>query len=540
MTSRRRMPRRTTLVAIAALFVVCAAVLVNYAGQVSADSAARAHQSTEAAVSMFGPQAKPLDRVPPDEPAKGLVYHGLAAVKTGPCVGGYQVMGITRVMCTHGPDAPKKDVNVKVSVKPLSVQAAAAVAAAGLPVCEGDGTSGRRVEVLYIHGSTSRYSQYLATFRSVAQSVDTIYNASAQETGGERHIRYATETVDGVCQPVVRDVTIDDTALNANDWAPLDNAVQALGYNRTDRKYLEFVDANVYCGIGGFPGDTTKSANNRANNGPDYARVDNGCWADWAAAHELGHNFGAVNDDAPNSSKHAHCTDEFDVMCYQDADDTVMHTACPDRSHDSRLDCNHDDYYNTNPSPGSYLAREYNVADNLFLIKGNGTTTTSPSASASASPSASRSAGPSPSSSASPSPSPTPSTATPFYLVNNASNTCLDDPGRKTTDGTQLIIYTCHNGTNQRLTASSGTLRILGKCVTAAGTGTGSAVVLATCSGAQSQQWTLNTDGTVSSTQSNSAQSQLCMAPKDAATKNLTGVVLNTCTAANEQLWLAR
>jgi hypothetical protein len=131
-------------------------------------------------------------------------------------------------MCTHGSDPAPLGLSVKRRVQPI----AAAPLAAGttvnaLAVCEGDGTSGRRVEVLYVHGSTSRYSQYLETFRTLAEGVDVIFNESARETGGERHVRYVTETVNGACRPAVRGVQIADSALNANDWAPLLNAVKA-------------------------------------------------------------------------------------------------------------------------------------------------------------------------------------------------------------------------------------------------------------------------------------------------------------------------
>ncbi len=321
--------------------------------------------------------------LPADDAARGLVYGGLAAPKDGACAGLYRIKGVTPAMCTHGPDAPPVGLSVK-----RGVAAITGVSASALAVCEGDGTSGRRVEVLYVHGSTSRYQQYLETFRSLAEGVDVIFNESARETGGERHVRYVTETVNGACRPVVRDVQIADSALNANDWAPLLNAVKAAGYTRTDRKYLQFVDANVYCGIGGFAGDTSKSDNNRSNSGPEYARADNGCWNAGVAAHELGHTLGAVNNNAPNASGHAHCIDEWDVMCYKDAPEVVIQTKCADRGHDQRLDCNHDDYYNTNPAAGSYLANNFNVADNLFLIKG-GTPAPNPNKASSATPSAS-------------------------------------------------------------------------------------------------------------------------------------------------------
>jgi hypothetical protein len=316
--------------------------------------------------------APPLESVPQSDLAAGLSYHGLRAAQTGECVGLLEVVGVTPTMCTHGPDKAPSGLDVKSSVKALPATAAAN---STMAVCEGDGVSGRRVEVLYVRGSNSRYNEFLETFRTLAEGVDVIFNESAKETGAERRVRYVTEDVGGVCRPVVRDVQIADSALNANDWAPLLNAVKAAGYTRTDRKYLQFVDANVYCGIGGFAGDTRKSDDNRSNFGPEYARADNGCWTAGVAAHELGHTLGAVNNNAPNASGAAHCLDEWDVMCYKDSDSVEVSVKCTDRSRDinapggGRLDCNHDDYYHTNPPADSYLARNFNVADNLFLIK---------------------------------------------------------------------------------------------------------------------------------------------------------------------------
>jgi alpha-galactosidase len=194
-------------------------------------------------------------------------------------------------------------------------------------------------------------------------------------------------------------------------------------------------------------------------------------------------------------------------MCYKDDASTVIRTACPDRAHDQRLDCNHDDYYHTNPSAGSYLANFYNVADNLFLIRGGGTT---------------------------PSPTPTPTPGTTFRLVNAASNTCLDVPNSNTADNTQLIIWTCNGGANQNVTASGQTLRILGKCLDAfgSGTGNGTRVVLWTCNGGANQNWTLRTDGTVLG-----VQSGRCVTPAGGATANGTLLILNDCNGQPYQRW---
>lgn len=432
----------------------------------------------------------------------GLALPGPAAARPAPqpraCPPGLlQIATIHHTICSHGADAAPPGLDVSKRVPPLSP----GLTASALPVCEGDGVSGKRVEVLYIHGTTSRYAQYLETFRTLAEGVDAIFNASAAETGGERHVRYVTETVNGQCRPVVRDVRISDAALNANDWAPLLNAVQAAGYTRTDRKYLQFVDATVYCGIGGFAGDTTKSDSNRSNTGPEYARADSGCWNAGVAAHELGHTLGAVNNNAPNASGHAHCVDEYDVMCYKDGDDVTLVYRCTDRAHDQLLDCNHDDYYHTNPAPGSYLATYYNVADNLFLIKPTGT------------------------------PPPPPTT---FRLTNGASGTCLDDPNGSTTNGVQLVLWTCNGGTNQTITQSGATLQILGKCIDAYGAGTanGTRVILWTCNGGTNQQWTLRSDGSIAG-----VQSGRCLSPVNGGTANGTQIVLFDCNGQAYQRW---
>jgi hypothetical protein len=451
-----------------------------------------------------------LTAIPPDDPARGLRYGGLRIAKSGPCLGAYEVVGVDFTMCTHGPDAPPAGLDVFRQIEPLAPRTAG-VGTQALAVCEGDGTSGRRVEVLYVRGSTSRYSQFLETFRTLAEDVDRIFFESARETGGDRRVRYVTETINGQCRPVVRDVQISDAALNANDWAPLLNAVRAAGYTRTDRKYLQFVDARVFCGIGGFAGDTTKSDNNASNRGPEYARADNGCWNAGVAAHELGHTLGAVNNNAPNGSGFAHCEDEWDVMCYKDDASTVIRTVCTDRAHDQRLDCNHDDYYHTNPAAGSYLANFYNVADNLFLIK-PGTTPPSPS----------------------PTVSPTVSPPTIFRLVNGASSTCLDVPNSNSANGTQLIIWTCNGGANQNVTRSGNALQMLGKCLDAFGAGTanGTRVVLWTCSGAVNQQWTLRPDGSIAG-----VQSGRCLTPTSGGTANGTLIILSDCNGQPYQRW---
>jgi hypothetical protein len=378
-------------------------------------------------------EAKPLTSVPPDQPEKGMVHRGLKPGKKGStCVGEYEVVGTGR--CSHGPDEVPAGLNVRTPVAPVApakpepklpttakalVTADAielktdAPAAAAAPVvgpngvvCDGDGQTGKRVQVLYVRaaGTASRFAKFEGSFRTWAAGVDTIYDASAQETGGHRHLRYVT-TAD--CQVDVREVEVPAGQLD--DFSKSISALQKLGFNRTDRKYMIFAESQVYCGIGTFNADDQPSAKNRSNSGPSYGRSDTGCWAASVAAHELGHNLGAVSNSAPNSSKAGHCVDDYDVMCYVDAPGTVLKIVCTNKAEDNRLDCNHDDYYSTDPKAGSYLATHWNVANNEFLIAGDtgagGTPSPSPS-----------SPSPGPTSPRPTTPGPTPTTTSPSPL----------------------------------------------------------------------------------------------------------------------------
>jgi hypothetical protein len=411
---RRRATRRLTL-------AVAATAAVALVGVPSALGSAWLPWSPASSVgSAATAEATPIKNVPADEPDKGLVHRGLKPAKKGSaCVGLYEV--VATGACSHGPDQVPAGLKVKSDVKPITAPAKAqelpalvavapsdaqitteeggalaadasaavlpeAAAAAAAPavgpngvVCEGDGQSGKRVQVLYVRESTtaSRFSTYLGSFQKWAAGVEAIYDSSAKETGGSRHLRYVT-TAD--CQVDVREVEIPAGKLS--DFGTGNSEIAKLGYNRTDRKYMIFAESKVYCGIGSFRPDDQPGAANANNGGgrsTSYGRSDTGCWSASVAAHELGHNLGAVSNNAPNSSKAGHCIDDYDVMCYQDGGPLEVKIVCTNRKvAELILDCNHDDYYSTNPKAGSFLATHWNVANNQFLIAGDPSGTPDP------------------------------------------------------------------------------------------------------------------------------------------------------------------
>ena len=125
------------------------------------------------------------------------------------------------------------------------------------------------------------------------------------------------------------------------------------------------------------------------------SRVDLPCWGLGGSdtpveAHELFHTLGAVQNNAPNSTFSAsfpdesggHCTDNYDVMCYDDdgVDDGApglndgfawgnqMTITCSTATDERILDCNDDDYFSLSPAPGSYLTNHWNTANSSFLV----------------------------------------------------------------------------------------------------------------------------------------------------------------------------
>lgn len=306
--------------------------------------------------------------IPPNDRARGLVYDGLEVPRDGECKGAFKVKvngakAGDEPQCTHGPDPFTPLYAFAKPTSPTPAPSPATTSGPGTVMCDGDGVTGKRVQVLYTRASTapSRYAEYLPMFQQWAAEADSYFNTSAAQTGGSRRIRFVH---DASCKPVVTEVVL--STWGTQSFSNMISELNSLGYNSRDRKYLIFMDAAVYCGIGSIVPDDSPSKGNKSNVGPHYARVDVNCWSGVIAAHELMHTFGGVQLSAPHSDGNWHCTDGFDNMCNRGGQ--VVQTICADTANGYLMDCNHDDYFSTNPPANSYLATRWNTANNQFLI----------------------------------------------------------------------------------------------------------------------------------------------------------------------------
>ena len=267
-------------------------------------------------------------------------------------------------LCTHGPDIAPPGVDPSVADEPAVHQAGADDKA----ICDGNGTSGNRILVLYVYSSTDQFSKYVDSFRYWAAEADRVYQDSAYRTGGERYLRFVH---DANCTITVVKVKVSAYANTEGNLFPLMDELASKGYGRSDRKYLIFQESSssYYCGIGGTWQDDSAGSSNLNNVYTSAAAIYSGCWSDGTtAAHELGHALGAVQPSAPHSTAYGHCWDEWDIMCYSDGTTHSMVTRCSDfYTNDRLLDCNNDDYFSTNPPSGNYLRTHWNIASSSFL-----------------------------------------------------------------------------------------------------------------------------------------------------------------------------
>lgn len=166
---------------------------------------------------------------------------------------------------------------------------------------------------------TDRFDSIKDALGQYVVRADRQLNASAAETGGSRHWRFVTDPDPAGAAPCVLRITKVDVGSADDDSFDVSvDAVKARGFDQAGRKYLMFVDSNVCCGIGSLlPRQPAGPGEHQQRPVPQYASSDAACW-NYAEAHDLMHNLGGVQNDAPNATAGFHCSDENGEMCYDD------------------------------------------------------------------------------------------------------------------------------------------------------------------------------------------------------------------------------
>jgi hypothetical protein len=236
----------------------------------------------------------------------------------------------------------------------------ARLAAAPTTTCVYDLTNDYYGLMIYAYPSdgTNRFSTEEATLRTQLQGAQDLLTSEGLELGTKTSYKVACNA-DGSVRVVSAQLATPNASAN---FSTINSDLRALGYNNPNAKYWVWYDGYVpgACGIGTQYLDDSPNVGNPSNRGNIFAVAFGGCWSSHVIMHEAGHNMGAVQLSAPNSSGALHCNDGRDVMCYDDEGAGIYNPyVCTDK--DEHFDCNHDDYFHTNPAAGSYLATHWNL-----------------------------------------------------------------------------------------------------------------------------------------------------------------------------------
>jgi hypothetical protein len=304
----------------------------------------------------------------------------------GPCGGvgmtGTRLPSTGQILCTHTePDFGAESARLARTGPPAPLPIGPSTMAANAK-CYGNGTSGKRVQVIYAfpQGKPYRPEAVTAIRNTYTKEMEGTVRSESRSTGKEIGIRFVMDTPCNAGSLVdVRSVMLSASAgtVNGSQFGQIADELAAKGYNRSDRKYVVFWDGNgAACGIGTLlPIDDEPSPANLHNGYPgqgavgalalNMAQAYAPCWGGHTETHELFHTLGAVQYSSPRSNGLGHCIDEPDIMCYSEGGVNTR-VECPGVAVEL-LDCNKNDYFNTNPASSSYLFTHWNTANSRFL-----------------------------------------------------------------------------------------------------------------------------------------------------------------------------
>ena len=228
------------------------------------------------------------------------------------------------------------------------------------PVC----SSGYAMQVLYARVADGRghYRRSVRQIRSAVGRMDAVLNAESLASGGP--------TADyRVRCDAAASISVGRFVSSGTGFGGVVSSARAAGYQSAASDYLIFLDASVgnACGTAAIRNDERLVASNASNTGGGYGVIYGDCWSNETPMHEAGHMMGAVQYGAPHSTgSGAHCFQENDVMCYTpDGGDLGQSAASEDCPGSQRFDCGFDDYFDSAPEPGEYLATHWNLGSPL-------------------------------------------------------------------------------------------------------------------------------------------------------------------------------
>lgn len=289
-----------------------------------------------------------------------------ARATSGPCAGRFEVgRGPSGSMCSHGPDyydageyeAHGSDNGSRVGSR--------------IP-CYRDGPY---VRIIYAYSGQNLLNAAApnglrALIREAVALADELFYDAARATGGYRRVRWK---MNSDCRLLIPAMKTSNTSLGAMTQRALNS-----GKMKPSEHAVFFTIMYGCQGYGLLPDDSRPGRNNAANSGGLTAVVSTGCLSNGenvvpsahVLAHELLHTLGAVQDNAPNSTRAGHCNDEWDTMCYQDGGSRdTMENVCTPKTYPEMLDCRKNDYFNVAPKSGSYLDRFWNTARSVYLAR---------------------------------------------------------------------------------------------------------------------------------------------------------------------------
>ena len=278
-----------------------------------------------------------------------------------------------RTLFTHGPDTRASLDGAGTGLGPGDPERA--------PVCATDYYQ----HVLYARPATAADRLATATpqIQGIVRRMNALLNDEAMESGS-KHADYKVRCdsggqvkVDGLVVPAAGPGLAPDMSFEG-----VASAADAAGFRSANVDYTIFVDGvspeDGVCGVGSYYTDQSLSSSNANNNpsgaGSGYAVVYSAprsgssysCWEDETPMHENGHNQGAVQYSAPDSTgTGGHCNDLIDVMCYAPDGGNLRQTEVTNCAQAVHFDCDHDTYFDAAPESGEYLASNWNLGSPL-------------------------------------------------------------------------------------------------------------------------------------------------------------------------------